>query len=478
MHNNHDNLISLRDCVRLAFRHKFKAAVIFTLTLGFVTVVAIMLPKKYTSEAKLFIRLGRTGVALDPTATVGQTVAMGDTRERELNSALEILSSRELLNDVVGQVGANVIVEQSARFFSLGSFGAESQESAAHKAIETLEESLSRNVARDSNVINVSCNARSPQLAQLILQSYVQAFKAHHTRLHRTTGSHEFFEAQTAELEKRLAVAESELRDAKNELGVGSIEGEKKLIEGRLTALQSDLIDNRTALASSNAKISSLVERHPDLATSSVEETTDSTTQELSSMRSELFKLEIQERELLTKLAPNHPKVKSFKDQVVQARRLFERQQLIGEKAMVRSLEVEMSELNRQCKDAKQTLLTLNESAIRINKLTQEAVRLRHSFVEYQSKSEQARIDGAMDKKHISDVNIAQAATFNPKHISPKKSILLGLGFIAAMCSAIGIVMLSEYFDDSFQSPEQIESMLEVPVVLSVPNAKTETLAV
>ena len=45
------------------------------------------LPRKYESEAKLFLRLGRESVALDPTATTGATMQIQETRDDEIDSA-------------------------------------------------------------------------------------------------------------------------------------------------------------------------------------------------------------------------------------------------------------------------------------------------------------------------------------------------------------------------------------------------------
>ena len=51
-------------------------------------------PEIYRSDAKLMVRIGRESVTLDPTATTGQVIAVGPSRESEINSEMEILKSR------------------------------------------------------------------------------------------------------------------------------------------------------------------------------------------------------------------------------------------------------------------------------------------------------------------------------------------------------------------------------------------------
>lgn len=43
-------------------------------------------PKKFESEAKLMIRVGRESVVLDPTATTSQTLMLQKTQEEEVNA--------------------------------------------------------------------------------------------------------------------------------------------------------------------------------------------------------------------------------------------------------------------------------------------------------------------------------------------------------------------------------------------------------
>ena len=58
--------------LRAFFRHKGKMALCFLLVLGTATAATIRAPRSYRSQARLFLRLGRENVTLDPTATLGE----------------------------------------------------------------------------------------------------------------------------------------------------------------------------------------------------------------------------------------------------------------------------------------------------------------------------------------------------------------------------------------------------------------------
>ena len=74
--------------------------------------VTFLGPRIYTSEAKLFVRLGRESAEMDPTATTDHVVMVHESREYEINSVFELLKSREVMSAVVTAVGPLVILER------------------------------------------------------------------------------------------------------------------------------------------------------------------------------------------------------------------------------------------------------------------------------------------------------------------------------------------------------------------------------
>ena len=95
------------------WRHKGKGICWFIVVVAAAAAVILYWPRGYRSEAKLFVRLGRESVSLDPTATLGQTIAVSESRENEINSILEILKSREIAERVVDLVGPELILNRS-----------------------------------------------------------------------------------------------------------------------------------------------------------------------------------------------------------------------------------------------------------------------------------------------------------------------------------------------------------------------------
>ena len=106
-----DSAQLLSVAVSALFRRKWAAMFAFVVTILLVLVGIALTPRSYRSQARLFVRLGRETVTLDPTATTGQTVAVQSSREIEVRSVRDMLASRILLEKVVDQFGPEYILD-------------------------------------------------------------------------------------------------------------------------------------------------------------------------------------------------------------------------------------------------------------------------------------------------------------------------------------------------------------------------------
>ncbi len=82
-------------------RHWRSSALCLLAGLVLAVLAVWLLPRNYRSQAELYVRLGRDSTSLDATATLGRAAlasTLPSTRENEINTVTEILSSRRLPN--------------------------------------------------------------------------------------------------------------------------------------------------------------------------------------------------------------------------------------------------------------------------------------------------------------------------------------------------------------------------------------------
>ena len=96
---------SLRDVYYILFRHKLKAITFLIVVFVTVTLGTFLAAEVYRSDAKVLVRVGKESVSLDPTATTGPVITLGQQRENEIKSELEILNSQDLVEKEVDAMG-------------------------------------------------------------------------------------------------------------------------------------------------------------------------------------------------------------------------------------------------------------------------------------------------------------------------------------------------------------------------------------
>ena len=188
---------ALRDVLSIPWRHKGKVLLFFVAVVGAATAVTLALPKVYRSEGKLLLRLGRENMSLDPTATFGATpLLVQQSRENEINSVIEILRSRVLVEKVVDALGPEAILDRPpksemshAEVMTVSSSTTPTDSvQDREKAIVRFIKSLDVEAARKSNVVQISYDGPSPALAQTVVNRLVEFFLDEHIRLNRTPG--------------------------------------------------------------------------------------------------------------------------------------------------------------------------------------------------------------------------------------------------------------------------------------------------
>ena len=104
------SLVSIPALVGAIRNNLKRAAITFLLTIALTVLAIFFLPREYSSEAAIFVKLGRESVSLDPTATTGSRISVLESRENEVNSVRDMLHSRILLETVVDKLGPKVIL--------------------------------------------------------------------------------------------------------------------------------------------------------------------------------------------------------------------------------------------------------------------------------------------------------------------------------------------------------------------------------
>jgi uncharacterized protein involved in exopolysaccharide biosynthesis len=517
MSTEQERQFTFRDALRVLFRHKWKGAGFFVLAVAATLAGVCFAPRSYVSEARIFVRVGRESLTLDPTATTGQNISLYESRENEINSVMEILKSRSLSERVVDELGIEVVLSKDPPGGESGVAGGELPPleipawltdavsvagtwlgpdrplSRREQAVQLIEESVDIWAARKSSVINIRGKAVSPELAQKIVARLLEVSLEEHVRVHRTEGSYAFFREQSDLLLRQLEEAQVELRDAKNAIGVGSIEYRLSTVQSHIGQTEAELFNAERERASAKARVDELSDRIAGLPERiTTQEVTGHPNVAADSMRQILYGLQLRERELASKYTDEHPAVVAIRQQAREAEEIVARQEprrtqtasdlnparqklvldLLGERAYLAAVEARAASLAGQHASLRRELAGLNDSHIRLAQLERKARLAEESYRAYEQSFEQARIDQALENERISNVNVVQPASFVEKPAFPPKRLAVALGLFVAVVGSIGLAAACEYFDQTLKTPEDVRESLGIPVLMSLPRTR------
>jgi len=203
-----------------------------------------------------------------------------------------------------------------------------------------------------------------------------------------------------------------------------------------------------------------------------------------------LVELQLKEKELLIKYTPQSRLVKNVKEEIQMVREKLVEQEtkqygrssiglnatyqrlkdaLYTNQAEYKALAAKKEIQNAQLVEYQGKLEKLNQIEVEIKQLQQAADVNRQNFRIYLNKFEESRISDAMDNKKIANVSLIEPAFPPLKPVSPKVLLNILIGIFLGGFGGLGLAFFTEYLDDSLEKPEDVEKVLQLPVLASIP---------
>lgn len=513
----------VRDFLFVLFRHKWKILTLFLLILAGATWFIMRMPDIYQSRATLLLRPGRESVTDPIFQDTGQVMGRSMKREQEIQSEIQIIKSQDVAQKVLDKIGGPDVIlaalekeKQSGggpggppSFFAklkgwiksllkpiLGRIKGPKL-GKRERALKVLMERLDVSNPRDTNNIELHFEFLDPALSQKILSALIDVYKVKHLEVHKTQGSLAFFEDQSAKLQKELDAAEERLRKYKIESGYSSLTAMRDSLLQRLGDLRMEYSKNLSELEGTKAKVAELkaaLAPLPEMVTTSRSKG-GSGWSAAERMREKLFELELKRLDLLSRYSNESTVVQEVEKQIAEARKIIGaegtqqyeteglnpirqqlQQDLLASMAQLASLQARTSILERQWKKAQEELeamdTRINEADFTVAQLSRKIALLKENYQRYMTNREQARIAEDLEKRRISSISVIQPPTLPLRPSKPKRLQNLILAFLLAVFGGIGVAYAFEFMDDTIRRPEQIEPLLGVPLLASIPKVR------
>ena len=474
---NPSDPISLFEIVRAIRTSPVFFAFWFFAIFALIAATYFLLPRKYMSDGRLFVQVGRSSVGSSPDATSGM-LSLQDSRETEVKSVVAMLQSREIAERVVDEVGAERILARGSRIgklmdslpsISLSSgfsgdgqseFSAEELDeiNLRNKAVKTLMKKLAFEHEKTTTVVTIAASMQTPFLARDVVEAYLQQYQLMHVELNRRQSSDGFFDAQFKLYEKKLEESETELREFRDSIGSLTVEGARGILQQEINQLRLDRASTEVGYSQAKEKAAQLASQLKTIPALVKGANTNVSSLARDGATELLFQLQLQEAELSAKLEATNPRlieireaIQKSKSEIKDIPNSFKEAEMTVNTAhadvvvMFANVAAESSALRKRLETTDQAIesklaeiKTLNLAQVLGDQVKREIEIQKMAMFKMADKRAESDTMGALDSEQITNVAIAQNASLLLKKIFPSGSMFAVFGMlIAAMFATL-----------------------------------------
>ncbi|MDZ7289984.1 MAG: Wzz/FepE/Etk N-terminal domain-containing protein [candidate division KSB1 bacterium] len=367
----------------------------------------------------------------------------------------------------------------------------------ARHVVGIIRSNLSVQLIKTTDLVTITYAAESPELAKTVANAVTTVLQKSNLRVRRQeyTSLREFIDEQIRVVQERLQQAEEALRDFKASENITSLEDESKEVLQRITqaeVLFNQIQTDKDARQRRLAVIRKKLDEEKQELSSSV---TQITSPVIVKLKEKLVELEVRYSGLQVQNYPeNHPKMIELKTEITQTRenliqatkQIFEGEKLKGvidplsqlQKYLEESilLEVELQALSAQEAHLQKILdnysgylKKLPDKELSLVRLMRDKEVNNKIYTRLLEEREQARIREAAE---IGNIRVVEPAEASRVPARPQKMLNLIIGLFTGTVIGLLLIFVKEFVKEAPRTPEEIERILSLPVLASVPQIK------
>jgi len=469
-----DTGISFSEISKILHRHRLLILATFFLTIAVVVACTLVIPKQYETRMKVLVRNERADMIVSPDRN-GASDFRSEVSEAQINSEVELLTSDNLLRDVVAK--CRLDNQQHAAEPAV----------AIEKALKRLHSNLKVTPVHKANIILVKYTDTDQRRAVAVLASLSNLYLEEHLKVHGTPGSYQFFKGQAERYRQELEYAESSLADFRRRENIVMPAQQTDVILQKAAEAESALMQVDAAISEYTQKIAG-IQRQLAAAPARVVTQSRTLSNQYSVERLSTMLAELQNRrtQLITKFRPEDRMVQEVDQEIANTRTALERAiQLTGQdeatdiNPVYQALEIDLGKAKAELAglhSRRQTLATqtaayhaqtmkLANATAGFDDFVRTQKEAEDNYSLYAKKAEEARIAELLDQQKIANVTIAETPVEPRLPSTPNVKLNIAMGCVLALFLSLGAAFGAERFRETIERPEELEQLTGLPVL-------------
>ncbi len=464
--------LGLRDYLAILSKRRISVSAIFALFVLAVAAVTFTMTPVYKATAQVYVEPPNLQFNIQNQHTENQM-----DMAAYLQTQVNIIKSEVIARKVIEKLHLDRPMQKKNPFFLLGLLkkGNSGKVPSMESAVKAFEKRLTVETVKDSDLVNVSYEAKNPELAAQVANETVQAFIDQNIDM-RTAPARSYMAWLNGELNK--------IKDRMNE-SADSLENFKR--SERIVGGDRSSNVTLAALNDLNAKLLSAVARRyqteikyqqvmklssvpdglmslPDVLNNKVIQNLQAQETMISRDMAEKSKKYGDKHPVMIRLANE---MKQIKKQVNEEVKLVANGIKNDYDEAQREEQTLRSAFNRQKAEA----MSYDRSSAEYELRKQDVEGAKEIYGQVLKKAQESNIMGTIN---VSSVQLIDKATPPKVPSKPKKVLNMLLGIVLGLFTGVGFALISEHMDNTYTSPEELEENLGVPMLGVVPKSSRQ----
>jgi len=357
--------------------------------------------------------------------------------------------------------------------------------------VDKIEESLSANVVRQTDVVKISVETHDPVLCQTLSNRAAEVLRERSLRIKRdeVSGVREVIEEQLAVFQDQLQRSEQELKEFKESEGISSLELQTEEILKRITDCEILANQVKAELSAKEQRYEVIKQKLSAQKQELLPSISNVSSPWFESQKERLTELQVQITRLrVQNYPPDHPKLVQLQNEFDKTKEsISEEVMKVAEGEFVSdplsqlnsyitesiNLEIELQALRAQEKacarvvnDYEQRLKTLPDKELKLANLIRKREVNEKIYMMLYEKREEAKISEA---ERAANVRIIDHAQLPELPIRPNKTLNLALGVVMGLALGFGLAFFRETMNKTLRTSDDIEQLTTWPVLANIP---------
>jgi polysaccharide biosynthesis protein PslE len=476
----------------LVGKHWLLVTVVFIIgTLAMYGILNVFFTEIYETNTRILVKVGRENVETPSTVQRGQVISQG-VRIEDINSEVEILSSRGLVDAIVDKLGpeafASVLVPPSSwtgypkyyfkkiarsakEYWSefLIQVGLDKRITDREKAILAVASGVKVTPVKDSDILNLQVRMPGSKLCVDVANALLDDYLRRRAVVRQAPAGSEFFISQVQRARQRMDKLQADRAAIKTRWDLSAPDEQRSQYLRQLSTIQSELLQNEAEIAKVKRQQQLMTERLATIPDEIRKEEVDSSNPSIQSIKERITALQVERSKTATRYQPGSELLQKIDSEIADLQAALSKEQatifssvtsesnplkrefrsgIEQQSVQIAGLTTRSDVLRKPATQLGEELHNLNQGMDSLEVAEREYHLAEQEYLLYSKRLDESRMSELLDTQRVSNVSLVEPPEIPIKPVAPKKMFLMEIAMPVSLLLGIALAALLETLDD------------------------------